>query len=531
VGVAVRLFSPRLRVVPGNEAAVEVRIRNTGILVDQVDLTVLGEPAAWATLDPPRLNLLPGQDGAARLTFAPPRSSDVAAGDRPYAVRAASREDPDGSSAEEAVLEVAEFELVVAELVPRASRAPRAGRHELAVDNLSNHPLVLTLVASDPDEVLDFRLDSTRFTAVPGTSTFVRLRARPTTRFLRGSDKALPFEIAILAGETELQVVPGTVRQHAIVPGWLFRAGLAFTLIAALWVAVLKPKLDEKVQTIAQEEAIKATDPLTPKVNTLVKKDDEAAAAAAKAAAAPRPPTPAPKKTPKPGTTPTPAPTPTASPAPTDATAAPAPTVTVTATPVPGPLPSRELNFYKAGWVATNAPQTLGPPMPSRSETVVRITEIYVESPYQDHGTVRINGLTPAGGFTPVVLDGETRSVHVTASATARYDEAHPILAVAECTGTGSSNPGPPGGTETPTCKFEIFFRGFTEAGPLNPATSNSTASNSTASNSTASNSTASNPTARSGQVPADTARSRRSTTPGSAAADTRETWARRQDG
>lgn len=517
MGVAVRLFSPRLRVVPGTEAAVEVKIRNTGILVDQVDLTVLGEPAEWATIDPPRLNLLPGQDGTARLTFAPPRNFDVAAGDRPYAIRAASREDPDGSTVEEAVLEVAEFELVVAELVPRASRAPRAGRHELAVDNLSNHPLTLRLAASDPDEVLDFRLDATEFTAAPGTSTFVRLRARPTTRFLRGPEKALPFEIAVRSGDTEQAVVPGTVRQHAIVPGWLFRAMLVCTLVAALWVALLKPKLDDQVQQIAQEEALKATDPLTPKLNTLVKKDDAANAAAAKAAAARPKPTPTPTPTPKPRKTAKPEVTPTATPTPGpgDETTGPTPAVTVTVTPTPVPLPSREVNFYKAGWVPLGPSKPLNPPMPTRSETVVRITEVYIETPFADRGWVKINGLT-LPGFAEFELNGETRSVHVPATRTALYDEARPIQAWGECISAGQTNPGSPANAATETndrdCKFEVFFRGFTQAaGPQSQA-----------------NSTTADPPPRNlGTAMADTSSDRE--IPG--IADIRETWARHQDG
>lgn len=458
MGVAVRVFSPRLRVVPGTEASVEVRIRNTGVLVDQVDLTVLGEPAVWATVDPPRLNLLPGQDGTARLTFAPPRSFDVAAGDRPYAIRAASREDPDGSSVEEAVLEVAEFELVVAELVPRASRAPRAGRHELAIDNLSNHPLVLALTATDPDEVLDFKLDATEFTAAPGTSTFVRLRARPITRFLRGTEKALPFEVAVRSGDTEQAVVPGTVRQHAIVPGWLFRAMLALTLVAALWVVLLKPKLDDKVKQVAQEEAIKATDPLTPKLNTLIESDDAAKAAAAAAGGK--------KPTAKPTTAPTPAPTPA--------------TGNAGPTPAPTPLPGQSTSFFKEGWVEEGVNEPLGPDVPVKAGYVMRVADIYVESPYGDTGTVVIDGIKQTEKRTRIQVDAKGRGVHIRPDATTAFDAKHPVKTSAHCTTAAKRNPGPsettraavprprstPGGP-VDYCRFVVFFDAYTDLIPV----------------------------------------------------------------
>jgi hypothetical protein len=286
MGLAVRLVSPALRVVPGETATTEVRIRNTGHLVDRADLDVLGEAAAWAAVDPPYVNLLPGQEETVRVGFAPPRSFEVRAGERPFAVRAASREDPGGSAVEEGVLTVAQFDLVVAELVPQASRGPRVGRHHLAIDNLSNHPLTLRLLPSDPDSLLEFFMDAQEFEAPPGTATFVRVRARPTTRFLRGSERQMPFQIAISADDvTPPVVVPGSVRQHAILPAWLFRAAVLLVIVSAIWVALLKPQLDSTVQEVAQEEAVKVTAPLAPKVAQLAAQDTAEKADQAQAAA------------------------------------------------------------------------------------------------------------------------------------------------------------------------------------------------------------------------------------------------------
>lgn len=84
-------------------------------------------------------------------------------------------------------------------------------------------------------------------------------------------------------------MVPGTVRQHAILPAWLFRAAVVFVLAAAVWATMLKPQLDETVQEVAQEEAVKVAAPIAPKVQQLAaqdtaeKKEEEAQAAAAEA--------------------------------------------------------------------------------------------------------------------------------------------------------------------------------------------------------------------------------------------------------
>lgn len=289
MGLAVRLVRPALRVVPGEAATTDVRVRNTGHLVDRADVTVLGDSAAWASVEPSYVNLLPGQEETVRVTFAPPRSHDVSAGERPFAVRATSREDAGGSVVEEGVLTIAQFAHVVAELVPRASRGPRVGRHYLAIDNLGNHPLTLRLTPSDPDSLLEFFMDAQEFDAPPGTATFVRVRARPITRFLRGSERQVPFQIAISAAQDVTPVVvPGTVRQHAILPAWLFRAAVIFVVAAAVWATMLKPQLDETVQEVAQEEAVKVAAPIAPKVQQLAAQDtaekvEEAPAAAAEA--------------------------------------------------------------------------------------------------------------------------------------------------------------------------------------------------------------------------------------------------------
>src|SRR5581483_582638 len=134
------------------------------------------------------------------------------------------------------------------------------------------------------------------FDAPPGTATFVRVRARPTTRFLRGSERQMPFQIAISAQDvTPPVVVPGTVRQHAILPPWLFRVGAVGVLASVAWVAMLKPRIDQSVQQVAQAEAVKVTAPIAPKVEQLAKQDTEqkvAASGGAQPAAAPAPPAP-----------------------------------------------------------------------------------------------------------------------------------------------------------------------------------------------------------------------------------------------
>ena len=160
MGVAVVLSHPDDAVEPGAEATTDVRIRNTGAVVDQFELDIAGDAAAWAQVEPAQMNLMPGEEGTARLVFAPPRSSQVVAGLVPYALRVMSLEDTAGSWIEEGTITVGPYSQIAADLVPRTSYGKFAGRHELALDNLGNHPELASVMATDPDLLLNLRRNS-----------------------------------------------------------------------------------------------------------------------------------------------------------------------------------------------------------------------------------------------------------------------------------------------------------------------------------------------------------------------------------
>lgn len=268
---------------PGADVAREIRVRNTGDVVDRFELDILGDAAAWTTVSPASINLLPGQESTAELRFAPPRTAKVTAGATPFALRVMSLEDTAGSVVSEASVTVAPFTTVAAELLPRTSRGSRVGRHQLAVDNLGNHPADIRILAADPDEILDFRIQPDTLTAAPGTATFVKIHAIPRKRFLKGPDKTLPFEVSVLAPDAEPVIVSGSMLQQPLVPPWLLKAVLiataALLALFVLWQAVLKPTVSSTAREVAEEE----TAPLEDAVTTSQETADDAAASAEEA--------------------------------------------------------------------------------------------------------------------------------------------------------------------------------------------------------------------------------------------------------
>lgn len=254
-------LDPRLiPVVPGSQAATQIRVRNTGSVVDQFTIEVLGDAQPWAVVQPPSLSLFPGAEEAATLTFSPPRSPQVAAGQLPFGVRVLSKEDPTGSVVEEGVLEVAAFNDVFAELAPRTSRGSRHASHDLAVDNRGNAPLNATLSAADPDRLLAFDLRPPSVVADPGTASFAKIGVSPRKRFWRGPAQTRPFQVQVEAPGMAPMSVEGSMLQEAILPPWTMRAliGVLGVLVVAalLWVFFLQPA----ILSAARGEAEQALD-------------------------------------------------------------------------------------------------------------------------------------------------------------------------------------------------------------------------------------------------------------------------------
>ncbi|UOZ05631.1 hypothetical protein [Amycolatopsis sp. WQ 127309] len=237
MGVGAVLRVAAVTVDPGSDARCHVLIRNNGAVVDQFRFAVLGEAHDWTAVKPERANLMPAQEVTVELTFSPPRGHEVLTGEYPFAVQVASREDPGGSVVQEGLVTVTEYAELSAELVPVNSSGARKGKHTLAVDNLGNVEHSIDVRAADPDDKLTFTGRPKVPVLRPGTTTFVKLRARPRKYFWRGADRAWPFTVTVLSELTDPIDLNATFQQRPMLPRRTF---LIFSLlIMALMVIAL----------------------------------------------------------------------------------------------------------------------------------------------------------------------------------------------------------------------------------------------------------------------------------------------------
>src|SRR6266571_4065794 len=101
MGASASLKQPSVSVDPGGQATVEIQVKNTGTVVDQFTIEVLGDAGIWATADPPTLSLFPETQGSSQITFRPPREPSTPAATIAFGVMVRSHEDPPGSAVEE----------------------------------------------------------------------------------------------------------------------------------------------------------------------------------------------------------------------------------------------------------------------------------------------------------------------------------------------------------------------------------------------------------------------------------------------
>jgi hypothetical protein len=223
-----------------------VQVRNSGTIVEQFSLELVGGDTAWAVVEPATLNVYPGTDVSATIRLRPPRTSRALAGNHRFVVRATSTNDPSVTAEVGLVVDVSVFQAMSAELDPRNSRTRwwwRPTLHALKVLNRGNAFLAATITASSPEDALSFRLVPGLIRVAPGVEEVAQIHVRPHRPLWFGATSIHSFSLEAVAegrdgayvdGQDGAQV-EGQLTQFPLIPRWVVRtAGLAIPLVAAL---------------------------------------------------------------------------------------------------------------------------------------------------------------------------------------------------------------------------------------------------------------------------------------------------------
>jgi len=176
VGSAVVTLAGAESLCPGEPGVVLVTVTNVGSTVEAYDVVVLGDLAQFATVAPPEVRLLPGQQELATVTFVV--STEIPSG----AVALGVKVQPQAGTAE-AVVEERELQVMaVTELtvraVPMVLRTRRRGEARVEVENTGNATVTAALSVTDPNEELSVALHPVELTVAPHAVATARLTLR-----------------------------------------------------------------------------------------------------------------------------------------------------------------------------------------------------------------------------------------------------------------------------------------------------------------------------------------------------------------
>ena len=241
MAAVVALKVDNLAVEPGQTATGELSLANTGTIVEQFTILVLGDAAEWTQVEPPVVSLFPQGQQTVTLRFSPPRVHTTPNGYVEFAVKVIPSNEPEESVVEEGAINVGTFNDVGAELVPRVTTGRFSGRQRLAVDSRGNVPVPVTVTAIDAAEALKFRIRPSMMTTAPGEARFAKLSVKPRQRFWRGRPQQKPYKVQVAAGDEKPVVLDGGLTQKAVLPKWLLPLLGILALLLLLWFLVLRP--------------------------------------------------------------------------------------------------------------------------------------------------------------------------------------------------------------------------------------------------------------------------------------------------
>ncbi len=217
----VELEGPDMAVAPGAHAQATVRIENRGDSEDRYFIEIDGLPKGWVRVDQVELEVPPGGQNQAVISFKPLRRSETPPGDYPFTVRVRSRSMPAQTVDAPTMLRVLPYSGFGMAL--GRGEAANGENFKLYVHNQGNAPLPIVLQAVDPARALRFHLPVAQLTLGPGERRTLSGTVSARRRRLFG--QAREHEFAVVARSQDAAgfsaSVPGTYVEAGVLPGWV----------------------------------------------------------------------------------------------------------------------------------------------------------------------------------------------------------------------------------------------------------------------------------------------------------------------
>jgi hypothetical protein len=240
---AVTLSESELAAAPGETASTTASVHNGGSQVEQFAVTVVGPAAEWAVVDPPTVQVYPGEHAECTVRLTPPRQMTTPPGRVWLTVRATSTLHPGLSVGADGSLDVGEFREVTATLVPQHTTGRWRTTHQVDLVNAGNVVEPVQVQAADPTGRFRFRVRAGELPVAPGRQA-VPVGVRPPLRLL-GKPQPCPFQVTVTPRPTLPPIrLDGTRDAVPLIGGWVpkLAAVIGALAILAATAAVILPK-------------------------------------------------------------------------------------------------------------------------------------------------------------------------------------------------------------------------------------------------------------------------------------------------
>ncbi|MEV0644588.1 hypothetical protein AB0I28_04945 [Phytomonospora sp. NPDC050363] len=242
---AASLSDSALAVQPGETVATTVTVHNAGSQVEEFVILVIGPAAAWATVEPDRLSIYPGQRAEATVRISPPRRPETSPGNAWFTVRAASTLHRGLTADVQATVEVGEYRELVATLQPQRGSGRGATRHVVDMLNTGNVIEAVRLTGTDPTGQIRFDLPADERAVPPGQQR-VMFHVKPPGK-LTGRAQNLPFSVIVSPRDPTPAIrLDGDREVVPFIAGWVPKvaAGLAaVAVVASIGLMWIRPQL------------------------------------------------------------------------------------------------------------------------------------------------------------------------------------------------------------------------------------------------------------------------------------------------
>ena len=194
----VTLEPPAMTLQSGGDTAEAVAtVTNVGEVLDQYDIEIEGLDRTWYTIHAPSVGLFPGDHSEVRISFHPPKRSDIRAGDYPFAVRAVSQVSRDRGGSARGMLKIQPFAVFKAEISPQRTAGRRGGGYRLMVSNSGSVDLTLDLKAADREGTCRFDVNPETMVVAPGEKASASIHIHPGRGWLTGPAKPHDFTVTL----------------------------------------------------------------------------------------------------------------------------------------------------------------------------------------------------------------------------------------------------------------------------------------------------------------------------------------------